>query len=454
MNRKSRNLAVACIALVLCVSAVFAVSAEKGTLRAGAARVDITPAPDAALPMGGYSGRTEGFKGIHDNLYVRAIVVDDGSTQAAIVGVELGGVSNAILEKINQRVPQELGIPLNNLMLAAVHTHDAPTTGPRTGQPEGKQAAYAAKVEEAIISSIRQAKANLQPARVGYGAGKAYININRREFFPDNGWYWLGYNPDEASDKTLAVMRFEDMSGKPIAFFINYPVHAVTMGPRNYQVSGDLAGATSRFVERYYKGQEADKPRSDAGYAIRLKPQEVSNNVVAVWTSGTAGDQNPISMSNTEDFTLVEAYGKILGEETVRVAGSIKTSAQGRIWGARRAVSCPGGTVDEGPRPRKVYKFGDAPTPVNIRLSLLVINDTALAGISGEVLTNIGLQLKKGSPFNHTIVVTHADGSVGYIPSNSLFDHQISYENSSGRLKPDCAENAIVNGFMEMMLAP
>ena len=453
MIRISPNRLVAFTALLICVSAAVSPAAE-GTLRAGAARVDITPAGDAALPMGGYAGRTEGFKGIHDNIFVRAIVVDDGSTQAAVVGIELVGVTNSVLEKIDKRVEKETGIPRDNIMLASVHTHAAPLTGPRTGEPEGKQAAYAAKVEEGVISSIRQAKANLQPARVGFGSGKAYVNINRRDYFPDNGWYWLGYNPDQVSDKTLAVLKFESLSGKPIALFINYPVHAVVMGPRNYQVSGDLAGATSRFVERYYKGRPEDRPRGDAGYAIRLKPQEVSDDVVAVWTSGTAGDQNPISMSNTEDFTLVEAFGKMLGEESVRIANGITTSQQARIRAARRTVTCPGRTLEPGQSPRKEYKFQDTPNPVSFQLSSLIIGDTALAGISGEVLTNIGLHLKRDSPLNHTVVVTHANGTIGYIPSDSLFDQLISYENTASRLKPGCAENTIVNTLLEMIGQP
>ena len=173
--------------------------------------------------------------------------------------------------------------------------------------------------------------------------------------------------------------------------------------------------------------------------------------MVAIWTSGAAGDQNPISRSNNEDFTLVDAFGKILGEVTVRVANGIKTSPKAAIWGGQRTVSCPGRRVEPGPLPRKEYKFADSPDPVNIRLNLLMLDDIALAGISGEVLTDIALHLKQDSPFNHTIVVTHANGSSGYIPSDSLFDQLISYENTTSRLKPGCAENAIVNGFLEMM---
>ena len=73
-------------ALFVCgLSLTIAPAAQAGPLRAGAARVDITPPADAALPMAGYGGRTQGFKGIHDRIYVRAIVLDDGATQAAVV---------------------------------------------------------------------------------------------------------------------------------------------------------------------------------------------------------------------------------------------------------------------------------------------------------------------------------------------------------------------------------
>jgi hypothetical protein len=79
-----------------------------------------------------------------------------------------------------------------------------------------------------------------------------------------------------------------------------------------------------------------------------------------------------------------------------------------------------------------------------------VINDIAIAGVSGEVLTNISLRLKRESPFNRTIMVTHANGSSGYLPDDAAYD-QVSYEITATRVKQGCAEDAIVNGFVEMM---
>jgi L-serine deaminase len=87
---------------------------------------------------------------------------------------------------------------------------------------------------------------------------------------------------------------------------------------------------------------------------------------------------------------------------------------------------------------------------VNIRLSLLMLDHIALAGVSGEVFTMIYQRLKAESPFSHTVMVTHTNGSSGYIPADAAFD-QISYEITTSRLKPGCAENTIVNGFLDMM---
>jgi hypothetical protein len=398
--------------------------------------------------MSGFANRTQGFKAIHDNIYVRAIVLDDGTTQAALVAWELIFVPDTVWAEVSRRIAAEVGIRPENLLLAAVHDHGAPSLSGGGSQAAANTASYTEKVEDAAVEAVRRAKAQLQPARFGIGTGTAFLNVNRREFTPDQRG-WLGYNENGPSDKTVTVLRFEDLSGKPIAFFINYPVHAVVMGSENYQVTGDLAGATSRFVEQHYLGN--DHPRSDGGPRLALRREEraAGDGVVALWTSGAAGDQNPVSMAGGEDFMLVDAMGKILGEEVVRVAGGIRTAPQARIWGGQQVVTCPGRRLEGGQRPRGEYKWMDS-DPVNIRLGLVMIDNVALAGVSGEVFTLIHQRLRKESPFAHTVMVTHANGSSGYIPDDTAFD-QVSYEITTSHLKPGCAEKAIVNGFLNLM---
>ena len=433
------------ILLVVCSPALF--GALQGELSVGAARVDVTPSADAALPMSGYSSRKKGFEKIHDHIYARAIVLSDGTQEAAILAWELIGMPDGVWHELSQRISTELGIPADHLILAAEHVHSAPTVAGAYTKGTPATIAYTKKLEDAAFEAVKQAKAHLQPARLGFGTGKAYVNINRRERFPDGRWD-LGYSPAGPSDKTLTVLKFESLSGKPIALFINYAVHGVVMGPNNLEVSGDLPGATSRFVEQYYEGKVPT--RSDGGWDLQLKPQEKSDGVVALWTSGAAGDQNPIVMDSGEDFTMVNALGRILGEETVRVANDIQNfSSQADIRSSERVIDCPGRKLVPGPHPRGVFNFEDA-APVNIRLSLLMLNHIALTGVSGEVLTPIFLRLEKESPFRHTVMVTHANGLSGYIPNDAAYN-QPSYEITTTHLKPGCAESGIVNGLVNMM---
>jgi neutral ceramidase len=99
------------------------------------------------------------------------------------------------------------------------------------GDVAQKRAEYVQKLEDAVVAAVRQAKANLRPARIGFGTGKANVNMNRRAWNGDGGWM-LGYNPDGVSDKTVAVIKFENMSGEPFAIFTNYGVHGTVLGPR------------------------------------------------------------------------------------------------------------------------------------------------------------------------------------------------------------------------------
>ena len=125
------------------------------------------------------------------------------------------------------------------------------------------------------------------------------------------------------------------------------------MGAENDQISGDLALATSRYVENYYRGKADDIPRSDAGAAIHRRPEETSEGVIALWTAAPRGTRIPISLARGSDFNMVESLEKILGEEAVRVAAAIQATNQVRMWGKQRVISCLGRRVEPGPLPRK-----------------------------------------------------------------------------------------------------
>jgi neutral ceramidase len=400
-------------------------------LQVGAVRINVTPAADSALPMSGYAGRTEGFTGIHDSLYYRVIVIDDGRTRAAIIAAESIGIPERWWEELSSRIELETGIPRAHVILAATHTHGAPQPQARSEAASEKLTAHSEQIADLVVRGIHSAGSRLEQARIGVGRGQANVNINRTARTA-SGAYWLGQNPDGPSDKTVHVVRFERLDGQPIAILANYAVHGTVGGQGNLMLTGDLPGAASRYAEEHF-----------------------GNDVVVAWTSGAAGDQNPVYavLDNLDGGRIqpLKLQGRILGEEIVRVAENIeRTTMHGPIYGGQMVVSVPGKQPDEY-SPTGVYSFVDADS-LSIRLSLLRIGTVALAGVSGEVLTRIGRHLKEQSPFRETIMITHANGASGYLPADEDYETP-GYEVMVSRAK-EGAETAIVEGLLDLMRRP
>ena len=380
-----------------------------GSLQVGAAKEVMNP-PDEDLFRNG----ERRFSGIHDDLLVRSIVIDNGKTKAALVSIDLGKVPGGA--EFPKRVAKAVGIAPEHLYITATHDHN--TVSPPDGDTSTK---YYDIIEKATIKSIKDASKKLQPARIGYAKGKAYINTNRDEKIGEG--YHMGYVPDGPSDKEVAVVSFTDLNGKPIAIYANYAVHAVVMylattKDGKPEITGDLPGFTSRYVEDHFEG------------------------AVALWTSGAAGDQNPLFMATynqdhpdvydtgTGGYAILEVQSRRLGQEIVRLTKSIKnTSANVKIWGKQSSVTTPGRQrkypLDPSqPRggymaPAKIEMIdGD---PVTIPLHVLMLNDIALAGVSAEVFTEIGIHLKEQSPFDRTIMVTVMPDARVYVPTDKAF---------------------------------
>jgi neutral ceramidase len=417
------------------------------TLRAGAAKVDVTPA-QTALP--------QGYEGVLDRIYSRAIVVDDGASTAALISVDAGAIPDAIWQEVARRLETELGIPGDNLLLTATHTHSVPRQdiGPYTDK---------------IVESARLAKARMVNARVGYGTGVSYLNVNRNIIDPKTRRWWEGPNYEGPSDKTVAVMAFETSTGEPLAVYYNYAMHAVTVGQLDL-VSGDAPGTTSKYIEDSFDG-----------------------NVVALWSSGAAGDQNPIYFQQTYDLReirikdyaergidisnamppggqglnkqdpavirlmsqqkqMIQSMGQFLGEEVLHVMrGMERTQSDLRIAGRHKLVTCPGRERSNEGRAGFPGEYRDA-APVEIRLGVLALGDIRIGAVNAEVFNPIAQRLKRESPYARTMMATLTNGMArsGYIPHDAGFG-MYTFEVLSSRLQPGCAESAIVDGLLELM---
>ena len=399
------------------------------TLHAGAAKADITPADLTALnPMGGGS-----FTGVHDPLFLRAIVLGDGTEEAALVSCDL--IEAGDMTDVRKRIERELGIPYGHIFITATHSHNAPRIGlvspgslAHGGGPE--VAAYTEHVYDTMVEALRQARASARPARFGLGTGTADVNVNRDEYA--DGTWRLGYNPEGPSDKTVWVIKFETLDGAPIAVLINYAVHStVTLGTK--EISGDLAGAAARHVEQHLGG-----------------------DVVAVWTPGPLGDQAPrVCLERAPGeapafaYQAMEAQGLLVGAEVVRVARSVTTlSSAGRVRAADRVVSCP---VKRGVDVMADMKQEDVPF-VDLRIGLILLGQIALVGVSGEVVTRICRRLRRESPHASTILISIVNDRIGYIADDEAYDRP-THEVNGSPVRRGYAENAIVTGAIDMINA-
>ncbi len=411
--------------------------------KAGAAKLDITP---AQLP--------KNLEGILDHIFARAIVIDNGKTTAALVSADTGMLGEQLFQTVSQRMEKELGIPAQNLIMGPTHTHSA----------------FGATAEQ-IFGVIKAAKGKLQPARIGYGTGVSYININRNIIDRKTNRWWEGPNYDGPSDKTVAVIKLETAEGEPMAVYYNYACHAVVTGNTDL-LSGDYPGAASRYIEDSF-----------------------DDKIVALFSAGAQGDQNPIFFQQTFDLRdirikdyakrgqdisnamppggqglnkqdptvrklldqqkqMILTMGQMLGEEVKRVMremAPIRMATAGRIFAAQKMINFPGrDRIGQG-RAGVEGQYKDG-ADVNLRLSLLIIDNIAVVGCDAEIYNMIAVRFKRESPIGRSVFVSMANGSgnSGYIPDESSFGQQ-TFEVLSSRCKPGYAESAIVNGLLDLI---
>lgn len=441
-------------------------SALAGELRVGAARVDITPPSDPAGPPTG--------KYAHERLYVRAIVLDNGTSRAALIGADQGNLSDAVWKPASKQIANELNCPIANILISATHTHSgwAPGQTFRPGMPQPDPNAPPPPIVAQILEAVRQAKTSLQPARMGYGKGFSYLNVNRDTIDPETHLWTQGPNLDGLSDKTVAVVKFETPEGQPIAAYIDYAMHPVNGYLAGF-ISADFAGATSRYVEQAY-----------------------GDKMVAVYAQGASGDQNPLYLrAATNDLAsrsnvaitgnvltrekieapirdgkveahppdpgvrdalerVMDSEGVLLGEEVIRIMSNPTRMASDPVISAGQTiVTCPGRKRLDHAREGTPGSYEDG-DPVNIRLGALHIGNVVFASVNAEIYSAIGRRVKTQSPMADTVMVTLANGMAnsGYIPNDASFD-AYTFQVLSSRLKPGCAEDAIANGLVDLIQA-
>jgi neutral ceramidase len=450
---------------------------QPGRLRAGAAKVDITPKP---------GDLTISTDSIRDPLFARAIVVDDGNTCAVLVGLDLSGARDQVVNDAIARASSSTKCPAENFVISATHSHSASTAGlGGGGEPS------ATKIANGIVSAVDAAKARLAPARVGYGTAKIDLNVNRDLFNSKQEWRQEP-NPNGPSDKTLAVVEFVGADNVPIGVYMNYAMH-----PINFYLSGvisaDFPGEASRYVEEMFdnraiavftQGASGDQnPRLAMSPSFFLGERLQLAGSHSALVEQTLGPRPPIAPQTSTGFNAAAAsaergaipaenlaaykkvlartgdyvvmMGTLIGATAIRVMREdIKPVDTARIWGGQEKFTCPGRERLDAANPSREnvfpgYKEG---ADVNLKVGLLRIGDINFASVNGEVYSQIAMRLKAEAPANKTIVVTLANGAAnsGYIYSDEAYSH-LTFQVIGSRLKPGCAEGKIVSTALDLM---
>ena len=412
---------------------------ERPSLRAGAAAVDITPKLFPLNMPGGFSANLA--QSAHDPLHARALVLDDGATTLALVVVDNLGAGPDVLDEAKKIAAKATGLSPDKMLISSTHSHSAAPLNTR-GEPA---TAYRKLFVEGVAESIVKAHAALRPAAVGAAAHPLPDEVFNRRWYLKPGKMLPnpfgrmdtvkmnpGTSPDVLdrpagpTDPDITIISVQDAKRKPLALFANYSLHYVG-GMAGAQISADYFGEFARVMPSRLRGDE---------------------NFVAMMSNGTSGDINNIP------FGVVRPPRAPF--EQIRI---VAQKAADAAWFAQQKIETHRNDARLGMRQREItlrYRRPDTrdvaeaktvlaikdqqaierlprlaqnyagsviraaertEETITIIIQAIRIGDLAVCGIPFETFVEIGLDLKKRSPFPQTMVVGLANGRHGYLPT-------------------------------------
>jgi hypothetical protein len=442
-------------------------NAAPSGLLAGVARADITP--PVGIPQMNWGAQTHITAEAIDpaGMVATALVLSDGKQKFAMVDVDALFV--APLGAVAERAARLTGIPAEHIRLGATHTHAGPLLTGEKGpvgidltQHNEMYQRYWQGAADKIVGAIVEAHSRLEPAHVAGAKGTGTININRRVRPRDGNPPAVGRNPEGLTDRELAVVRIDNASGQPLAVLVNYACHGTVMAWENKTISPDWPGMMRKEVEHALPGAKC------------------------LFFQGAAGNQGPIE-GFTGDLSVAHRLGRILGHQAAALALQIETvkrapefegfvestafiarqywrtsaprdgtlrfatallqlpsrsysaaevaSMEKRLASAQeKAEATPASdTWAKHAAEARVRRFADlaakwkkpAGPPVAVRVQTLRIGEVALVAMPGEPFAEIGMAIRKASPFAVTLFCGYSSGEGGeYMPVEAEYEFE------------------------------
>jgi sialidase-1 len=418
----------------------------------GFAEVDITP--PLGHRLGGYF-RDRFAEAIRDPLRAKAMVLSQGGTRAALVLCDLVGVPAWISGRVREQAQSRTGIPAANIAVAGTHTHTGPFL-PRDAEPGG----YSSVLVDRLVEAVARAHASLGPARLEAGAvaQSPAVSFNRRHLFKDGKVRTIGpvtrHLPDHEPgnivatagpiDPDVGVLLVRDPgSGRPGAALSVFALHLNTVGDTT-------------------KGESVCSADFPAVLERELR-KEFGPGFRSLFGAGTCGDINYVD-PKTPGTRSAEEIGTLLARtvasgvpklrplerpslavRSARFDAPLQRFPPERVEQARRDVArakeVPFYTLVEAHSILDLDRKGGT-YPLEVQAFRLG-REAAIVAVPGEVFVELGLAIKRGSPFRTTFVIELAnDSGPAYIPTKKAFTES-GYEVLASRLEAGGGERIV-----------
>lgn len=433
----------------LLLLAALALSAHSAyaEFRAGAATAEISPTQFPVSVNGGMKDRQ--VSTIHDPMLARAVALHDGQHTIILCTVDACVIPREICEEAKELVAKELKISKTGLLISATHTHTAATLiGVFQSQPDP---AYVKTVAPRLAQGMIQAYRNLEPAELAWGVGSNPADVfNRRWHLKDGRTVENPFGeltdrvqmnpgmsnpnvsiPSGPVDQDVAVLAVRSVAdGRPLAALVNYSLHYVGGLPAisaDYfgvfceELRGKLGGEAARyagkppFVGILTNGTSGNINNVNYGLAAALKAAEgeqiaavsarLLDSTLAVY-SALKWERSPTLASEERDLTL--GVRRPTEAQTAQAREWLATIPKDRDgqWGNRKAIYA-----------LETVALAEWPATVPVKLQAHRIGQLSVAAIPCEVFVEIGLELKKETPFARHFTVSLANGYNGYLPT-------------------------------------
>ena len=421
------------------------------TLKAGSASANITPPLGTRIP-GGFRPRYA--ENVDDELFAKAVVIDNGTTRIAIVTCDLIAIPEKIADAAKARIAERCDIPAAHVMVNATHTHTAVAIADLLGVDEDPS--YTEWVPLKIADAVELAVWRLKPARVGFASvDEERITFNRR-WHMKNGTVRFNpgiENPDLVEptgtiDPELAMMYVEATDdGTPISAVANFSLHYI--GTDNGSaLSADYFGHFDRLM-RHYLGDTCISLLWNAASG------QINNTDFSGRTKWTAsGHQQAVKMANVLAGHFIVEKQLMEMHETLDLSGDLATLTFQRkeitaedLKVAEQVLSVPQGTYDAyetgpfswvvgEPIPQAlvdVYahecqRLARLPAQMTAPVQVIRLGETAIVALPGEVFVETGMNIKSKSDAKPTFLVSLANGYIGYICTDKALTQEGGYE--------------------------